>query len=216
MHPQVNAGDVVVDDRAFAYLRQQKGSLDHLTSDRSKWIAAYRASLDQDFRLMRPHLPPPAPDGHAIKILDVGSGLGGIDLMLSRHYSPQAQVILMDGAADLPIMWLHRETFNDMAVAEQFHRANRAAPIGWIDANERPLPVIGYPFDLVLSLGSWCFHYAPEVYLDWVRSSVSSEATLILDVRKAKPQWSAQLMKAFALKAIIHISDKIDRMVLQA
>lgn len=217
MRSQVSAADVVVDDQAFAFLQLQKGRLADLAHDRAAWLDAYRQTLDRDYALIRPHLPP-APTGHALKLLDVGSGLGGINILLGRHYAEAGgavQVILLDGVADQPQMRLHRETFNDMAAAEQFHRLNGAGPIGWVDP-KAPLPSIGWPFDLVVSFGSWCFHYPPAVYLDWVQRSIRPGATLILDVRKAQPFWAAQLISAFSLKAIIHIGEKIDRMVLRA
>jgi hypothetical protein len=73
-----------------------------------------------------------------------------------------------------------------------------------------------WPFDLVISLGSWCFHYPPATYLDAIFGRCRPGGVLILDVRKQQPAWSAQLMKAWRLLAIVHVSDKIDRMVLRA
>jgi SAM-dependent methyltransferase len=218
VHPQVTTPPIVVTDEALPYLVAQKGRLQPLAHDRDAWLMGYRQAIDRDYRLIAPYLPP-KPDGHAIKILDIGSGLGGIDVMLSRHYGGAAQVILMDGADDPPVMELHRKTFNDMRVAERFHRANGAAPIGWIDANGDRLPAVGagaWPFDLVLSLGSWCFHYEPAIYLDQVKEAIVAGAVLILDVRKQRPSWAAQLISTFRLLAIVHVSDKIDRMVLRA
>jgi hypothetical protein len=57
-------------------------------------------------------------------VLDVGSGLGGIDVLLNRHYLATAgnplEVALLDGIDDMPEVSFHDRTYNDMAVAIDF------------------------------------------------------------------------------------------------
>jgi hypothetical protein len=128
VHPQVTTPPIVVSDEALPYLVAQKGRLQPLAHDRDAWLMGYRQALDRDFALIRPHLPAPMLD-HAVRVLDVGSGLGGIDVLIERHYRDAgtgAQITLMDGVADPPVMELHRKTFNDMASRRAFTRPTAA------------------------------------------------------------------------------------------
>ena len=69
---------MIVEDSHFAYLKLQKGALHGLADDRAAWLAAYQQSLVEDLASMAPYLPETCRN-----VLDVGSGLGGIDVLLS-------------------------------------------------------------------------------------------------------------------------------------
>ena len=73
------------------------------------------------------------------------------------------------------------------------------------------------PYDLVLSLGSWCFHYEPNVYLPRLLAGGGLDvgARLIVDLRKGKGEWAAQLAGAgFRAVAIIREETKYQRIVM--
>lgn len=215
MPAAVSASDIIVHDDAFAYLRLQRGKISNLAEDRGAWLAAYRSSLERDYNGLRPYLPK-----RCEFLLDVGSGLGGIDVLLSRHYANAGApiVYLLDGISDPPEMHLHRHTFNDADVAKRFHEVNGSRRVVGVDpAIGRAMPESCVTFDLIVSLGSWGFHYEPRVYLDFVKASCAPSATLILDVRKNKPGWLADLTGAFGRPvAVLHLSEKFDRMVFRA
>lgn len=210
--PNVDADNIVVPNDAFAFLVLQKGKLDPLKHDKKRWMLAYKAALLNDYLTMRPHLPALDLDRLSF-VLDVGSGMGGIDILLHRHYGGHTIPVLLDGAHDKPVMKLHRQTYNDVEVAARFHAANGIAPIAYVDANERPLLPFAEKAPLVISLGSWCFHYGPEVYLDYVLENLETGGTLITDIRKDRPEWKDALMRAFHTRMIVHCSNKFDRMV---
>lgn len=199
---------LIVEDRHFDFLRLQKGSLDKFAHDRGAWEIAYEQSLAKDFGSIRPHLP-----ASCGSILDVGGGMGGIDALLVKKFGKGCEVCILDGEADEPVMHLHRETFNNMEVARDFLGKNGVEKFSYYTPELRQAP---RPFDLIISLGSWCFHYPPETYLQFVRSCCTRETTLIVDVRRGKPSWSDLLDNMFTLRAVIHPSVKFDRRVYRA
>lgn len=203
-------GSLSVSDEQFEYLRLQKGSLFELSHDRERWQAAYEQELRQTYEGLRPHLPEPC-----WGVLDIGSGLGGIDVLLTRHYQPDPPYIhLLDGEDDAPRMKLHRQTFNSMKVARGFLIANgvRSDRISYFTTATEVLP---RPYDLVLSLGSWCFHYPPETYLPLLLSGggLHSDSVLIMDVRNGRREYAQQIDQALEQVAVIKEAAKYTRTV---
>lgn len=197
------SGQVIVRDEHFAYLKLQKGSLEPLAYDRERWHAAYEADLWRTYLEIRPYLPE-----ICWASLDIGSGLGGIDVLLSRHYYGQLAVNLLDGEHDAPQMKLHRQTFSSEAVARDFLTVNgvRADRIGYRTPASTASTL---PWDLVLSLGSWCFHYAPDVYLPrLLAGGLHADTVIILDVRRDKGEWTSQLDAHVRELASIRITNK--------
>jgi hypothetical protein len=206
-----------VEDAHFEYLRLQKGSIDDLSDDRRAWHAAYENDLAQQFDNIRPYLP-----ATCWGLLDIGAGLGGIDVLIGRHYAEQRgegkkgwpYVHLLDGVDDPPEMHLHRETFSNKRVARDFQIKNglpseRFGYFGPADAWDTR------PYDLVVSFGSWCFHYEPAVYLKKLLQpgGLHADSVLILDVRAGKPAWVNELDATFRRLAIIATRPKWMRIV---
>lgn len=203
---------IEVSDEAFPYLRAQKGRLDDLAHDRPRWLAAYRADLERSLVEMQPYLP-----NVCWGIFDIGSGLGGIDVLLYRYYPNEPYVFLLDGVDDPPEMKLHRETFSNERVARAFLRANgvRSDRINYYGPDAAQ---INAPYDLVLSLGSWCFHYEPNVYLPKLLAGggLHMDSRIIVDLRRDKPEWREQLKAAnVQLLAVIRDERKYLRVVLE-
>lgn len=200
---------------AYPYLRAQKGRLGHLEDD--VFWSAYDRAVFRDYLDIAPHLP-----AFCQGMLDVGGGMGGIDAVVAAHYEldqPQPAVAILDGDYAAPVMRLHREPFSNRAVCEQFLQANGVCDVRYVTpANARKAvsgPSAWPEVDLVISLGSWCFHYPPKEYLDYVISSSSPGATVILDVRCGKSEWDFSLMQSFEQGPIIRRSDnnKFERRV---
>lgn len=212
---QVSADDIKVSDAAFAYLVLQKGKLDPLRGERALWLAEYQAGLQRNYDAIKSYLPR-KPNGDNCPVVDIGSGLGGIDILLHRHYAGRVVPTLVDGVEDAPRMVLHRQTYNDMQVAAAFHADNGVEAIAYVDPRMKPLPPLAQPAFLVVSFGSWCFHYAPELYLDWALANAIKGATFIIDVRKDKPEYRDKLATRLDLKAIVHGAVKFDRCVFHA
>lgn len=200
-----------VDPEHFEYLRIQKGSLDKYTGDFNDWHVRYVLDIRRTFQEVRPWLPE-----KCSALLDVGSGLGGVDILFWRHYAERNQqpfVCLLDGLADKPTMRLHRQTFNDMRIARNFHVKNGVNPLAFGCAGPG-VTRFDQPFDLIVSFGSWCFHYPPRQYLERIRPALTPATVLILDVRAGKADWHDELAGAgLELVTMIRSQAKFSRCV---
>ena len=194
---------LIIDDAHFAYLAVQRGKESDLRGDRAAWQEAFETSLYHTIGTMYAHLPE-----RCATVLDVGSGLGGINILLARLY-PDLAVTLLDGESDPPVVELHRKTFNDMHVAKDFLARNGVSRFNYFT------PALGEPraFDLIISCGSWCFHYEPAVYLDFVKACCRPGTVLILDVRRGKPEWRRDLECALGPASVVHSAEKFERLV---
>jgi SAM-dependent methyltransferase len=206
---------LVVTDEAFPYLVLQQGRLDHLKHDRRAWEAAYNAKMAELMRSIEPHLPDACNN-----VLDIGGGMGGIDALLARRFGPDCEVTILDGEADLPVMTLHRKTFSHKDVCKAFLEANGVRPerFSYVAPDLRATPgACMQPFDLVVSFGSWCFHYPPEEYLAFVKRTCRPGATLIIELRLGGTyDWQADLLEAFDPVGVAGASDKFIRVVYAA
>jgi len=138
--------------------------------------ADYEESILADYEEMKPYLP-----DNVSTVLDIGCGLGGIDVLLSRHY-PEAEFWLMDGTGDgqRTTGWGETmEPFNDIEMTKRVMELNGVA------ANCHSIdPDFTIRADLVISLYSWCFHYPASTYIDLVNRSGAH--TVIVDVREGQ------------------------------
>lgn len=199
---------LIITEAAYPYLVAQRGALDDMRADPRLWAARYAEVISAEFNRMAPHLP-----DRCDRILDVGSGLGGIDVLLSRHFIGEPAIILLDGVDDPPEVTLHRETFNSMAVAQEFLAANGIPSFAYIDANDAHRR-ISAPVDLIVSCKSWCFHYGPSQYIDLVKSACHSDTRIFIDLRYGKREWRDELEKEFSFEKHIHGGLKFDTWML--
>lgn len=187
---------------AFDYLAIQRGGINHLKGNRALFLTEYVSMLASEYASVFSYLPKTCES-----ILDVGSGLGGIDILLADHYQMKPAVTLLDGVDDDPVVTLHRKTFNDMRVAGEFLMLNGIKRFDYVDPEKMNVSLHA-PFDLVISLCSWCFHYEPGKYLAYVRKHCRPGATLLIDVRVAKGEWLAQMCREFDHIDEVHRSFK--------
>lgn len=218
-----------VDPEHFEFLRVQKGNLDQYANNFAGWNERYLIGLREQFESIQPWLP-----RECAAFLDVGSGLGGIDVLIARHYQAVDQaagvhrpahpfVTLLDGVDDRPEMHLHRETFSNSRVARNFQVKNGVNPLalGFLPPNFTA--PIAEPFDLIVSFGAWCFHTPPYLYLSRLakggirRPSSDHDGTvLIVEVRQGKLGWAAELSAYFEFVAMLEETPKWRRVVMRA
>lgn len=196
---------LIVQPEHFDYLKIQKGNLDQFAHNFPMWRELYEMDIDATYASIRPHLPI-----ECERFLDVGSGLGGIDVLIRRHYERAQEmtpeVHLLDGLDDPPKMHLHRETFNSMRIARNFQVKNGLLPMK-LKTHGPKTAVFLEPFDLVVSFGSWCFHFPPDVYLPaLLAGGLTRDTILILDVRSGKPDYFEALERV--LEVVTHVTFK--------
>lgn len=116
----------------------------------------YAKDIAADFAMIEPHLPE-----SVSSIVDIGCGVGGIDVYLKRKY-PNASLTLLDGDGE-DVSYGFKEkcgTYNNRKITGEFLSANGVKVSSW-------LPV-GYDgivsADLIISLLSWGFHYPLSTY----------------------------------------------------
>ena len=120
--------------------------------------------------------------------LDIGCGLGGIDVLLFRHWGPSVRLHLLDrsGNSDRLYYGFDNEAahYNEPSLTEEFLRLNGVPRSSFV---LHDVDRTGYPrdvhFDVVLSLLSWGFHYPVETYAASVAGTLKKGGTLIIDVR---------------------------------
>ncbi len=195
---------MIVSDEAFEYLKWQAGDIYDLHADRAKWQAAYEAKLQAQYENIAPWLPK-----QCAGILDIGSGLGGIDILLRRHYGFGCDIQLLDGFSSPAKPTRSDCMHSDIKVAWKFHWDNDVRSFGAFKFDNCP-----GRFGLVVSFAAWCFHFAPNDYLDdYLANQCAPSATFILDVRRSRPEWDAQLAKRLIEVAVIHEAPKFQRKV---
>jgi len=197
---------VIISPAHFKYLYVQRGEVADVYQKQGfeAWKAAYEASLARIMRSITGYLP-----AECGALLDVGSGLGGIDVLLSRRYEHKVLVCTIDGADSPPVVNVHRLPFNNQLIQADFLHANG------VQRQHHYSPDFDQfeeKFDLLVSFASWCFHYPPEEYLDRIRVALNPGATVILDVRTSAVPWHDTLRKAFGDYTVLCTTNKLMRL----
>lgn len=177
---------IIFSDRVRAYVRGQSGDLAGV-SDADLPAAKWKSAQDFVALLKRNYIRPE-------RVLDIGSGVGVVDLALIREFG--AKCLLVDGDADGPVARKSNAPHNARQATDEFMRDNGARRLddyqyfGLIDGGVR-LPE--KEFDLVISLSSWCFHYPPRWYLPYVLDHLENDGALVVDVRKRHGDWMDEM-----------------------
>jgi hypothetical protein len=131
---------------SYLYLHRNGGNKD--------WSASFLRDYDE----IESYLP-----ARAGRILDIGCGMAGIDVLLKRRY-PEAELWLLDGGwkTGAPRAGYHptMDGFSDREPANELLAANGIAADRWIDIGTTE----HLEADLVISLASWGYHYPLSTY----------------------------------------------------
>lgn len=161
--------EIAVPHEAVPYIRWQRTNLENDADIKE----AYSAEIAAEFAELEPYLPLAA-----VAVLDVGSGMAGIDVLFWRKY--RARLFLLDGTGETDVragFQPEMRPYNSMPVARRL-----------LEENGVPREEIseGWPFrcHVAVSLLSWGFHYPVSTYLPMVTRVLLPGGRLILDVRK--------------------------------
>lgn len=197
---------MIIDKKHFAYLVNQHGRVAHERDDFDRWKAAYEQSLQAIYESIAPVLP-----ARCGSVLDIGSGLGGIDIHLHRHYGGDAAFVLLDGDnGDPQVAWSYAP-HNSFTVGYDFLHKNGVLNVSSI------LPGYlgewsGPPFDLVVSFAAYGFHIHPGLYLDHLQKVIHEDTVIILDVRRTKSDWLELFGSAFGVPRVLEKAEKYARL----
>ena len=141
--------------------------------------------MKKEYLIIKPFLPQTA-----YSLLDIGCGLAGIDFMLSRHYSHNIKIFLLDKTqVDDTIYYGFKNKgsiYNSLPLAKSFLAMNNV-DIGNIfmqEVREDNKIVFQSSFDIIISLISWGFHYPVSTYIQEVYEKLNLDGILIIDIRK--------------------------------
>jgi SAM-dependent methyltransferase len=196
-----------VSRQEFAYLKTQRGDLDHLSGDYPRWLAAYREKLEETYVMIEPHLP-----ARCDLLLDIGSGLGGIDVLLCKHYAEKLgkipRVHLLDGDGS-PQMQQHSLPFSNMSLAVNFLQRHGVREVSF--STPEKFQEVGI-FDLVVSFAAWGFHIPVSDYLGYVLDHSHKDTVMIVDARRPK---AVTGFREYFLVRTIQCGKKYDRLVMK-
>lgn len=170
-------------------------------------VAEYAQELQRTYLGMVPHLPE-----HADSILDIGCGMAGIDVFLSRRFH-DAEIHLLDkdGVSESINAGFNAKAedfahYHDFGGAKILLAANRVPNrIVCHDMLREPFPE--QEFDVVVSLLSWGFHYPIETYAPRCRG------VMIVDVRRETD--GEEKLGRMGDLTVIHESKKYRRVVVK-
>lgn len=127
-------------------------------------------------------------------ILDIGCGLGLVDLVLYKRIHPAPDVYLLDkdnehGSFSSVSGGFHqRYVFTaDLGVTRAIFLENGAQEehVHFVEPDANAVGAL-QNIDLILSLTSWGFHYPIETYWEGVEKIMHEESVLFIDLRKSQ------------------------------
>jgi ubiquinone/menaquinone biosynthesis C-methylase UbiE len=142
--------------------------------------------VEKDYDMIKSYLPQTADS-----ILDIGCGLGLIDLALYNHYNGELEVNLLDKTKDLDegenIRGFNgkKYTFYNSLDASLSTLSDNGVDTDKIKCYEvdSHSDLFNKKYDIIVSLLSCGWHYSIELYKDLIQSTLKPEGTLILDIR---------------------------------
>lgn len=146
----------------------------------------YERDMTKEYLSIKDYLPETCDS-----ILDIGCGIGGIDVFLSKHYGDKQPIFyLLDKTRiENDIFYGFEpkgEFYNSLDLAKTMLMSNGIAEkyIHLVEATDKNEIHISDKVDLVISLISWGFHYPVETYLNKAHDVLIEGGSMIIDVRK--------------------------------
>lgn len=175
---------MIVHKDAIKYIYLQRTKLQPLKDPRMEWSQ----DIERDFVQLAPYLPRINRE-RVERILDIGCGLGGIDIKIYHHYRQNShwpEMLLMDGDEVGEERYGYQELidyYNSRIVLVKLLKINRVEHFRLLEPGAK---FKENSLDIVLSLLSWGHHYPIDEYLESVSLALRPGGRLILDLRKGQ------------------------------
>lgn len=149
--------------------------------------AALSKMMNKDYDMIKSYLPIGSNN-----ILDIGCGLGLIDIALYHHYNQSVNLFLLDKTntitEDTHIRGFNKEYvfYNSMDCTRdtlQTNGVDGSNIFSYEVSTESLNKIEETKFDVILSLLSCGWHYSIETYVDLIKNTLSKNGVLILDIR---------------------------------
>jgi len=138
----------------------------------------------RDLELITPFLPNNKNVDY--NILDIGCGLGVIDVLLSKHYL-NANFYLQDKSETIDLSKKYNgfnetyQYYNNVDLLKEFVTNNGIKTFNIIDGTD--IYDTTLKFDVIMSLLSCGWHYSLLTYLEFIKEHLVDNGILIIDVR---------------------------------
>lgn len=148
---------------------------DKKSDDYSKVMADYLKEVEEEYNQLKPFLP-----SEIKNVLDIGCGMGGIDIFLYRDYKPKITFLDRNGIDNEVKYGYHKTSSKYCLLSEtkKFVESHGVLGAKYVNIDEEPFPT--EEFDLTISLFSMGFHYPLQTYKPKTKY-------LIFDTRKGLP-----------------------------
>ena len=164
--------------------------------------------FEKEYNIIKNYLP-----NKAKNIMDVGCGLGVINIFLQQHYKNNLKYFLIDkNKIDLKIKYGFKdnyESYNDLQETKKLLNSNgiKNENILMIDAEKQIM--IDQKIDFVISLKSMGYHYPYEKYLSLLKKVASDNCIFIFDLASKKYKDLEMIKKHFREYEVIFEEDSI-------
>lgn len=167
---------------------------------REKVKRLFNQDIINEYKDIKSYLP-----SECSRVLDIGCGVGGIDLMLYRHYDGIGDIeFYLFDKTNLPkkiYYGFKKEAafYNSLEMTEEILCSNgmEEEKIHLLDVPDDYKISVEAGVDLVISFLSWGFHYPVSKYIDQVYDILRYGGHLILDVRK-ESRWEDEVGERFS------------------
>ena len=164
--------------------------------------------FQKEYKVLKKYLP-----NNISNILDIGCGLGIINILLQKHYNTNIKYFLIDkNRVDLKIKYgfdENYESYNDLQETKTILSNNdiKKENIFIIDADKKIN--IDYTIDLVISLKSMGYHYPYEKYLPLLEKVTSNDCTFVFDLASERYKDFDTIKKHFKEYKVIYEENTI-------
>ena len=162
-------------------------------------------NFNNEFNELKKYLP-----NKALNILDIGAGLGVINLYLNEHYKKSVNFTLIDkNFIEKKVYYGFNDkgqAYNNFKITEDFLTSNNLdhKKLSILDADTNFSSILQY--DLVISLISMGYHYPVSQYFSFFKTNTHKKTKFIFDIAKEYNNLE-EIFNLFDTVKIIHESD---------